>query len=88
MDSKLRDLPGVLLVIDQLATTLGGGERILLQIAKYLPNYGFRPLILTLSAHRESPSSEAPSVSHLCVATRAYALISRHCELPLNSGGF
>jgi len=58
--AKSGDLPGILLVIDQLDKTLGGGERIVFQIAKHLPHYGFMPYILTLSAHPESPALKSP----------------------------
>src|SRR5580692_900078 len=54
------DLPHVLLVLDQLPKTLGGGERIVLKIAALLPQFGYRASILTFSAHPESPALNAP----------------------------
>jgi glycosyltransferase involved in cell wall biosynthesis len=59
-DSSLAALPHVLLVIDQFAKTLGGGERIVLKLASLLPHYGYRVSILTFSAHPESPALESP----------------------------
>lgn len=53
-------LPHVLLVLDQLSKTLGGGERIVLKLAALLPQYGYRASILTFSAHAESPALESP----------------------------
>ena len=53
-------LPHVLLVIDQLSKTLGGGERIVLKLAALLPQYGYRASILTFSADLESPALASP----------------------------
>jgi glycosyltransferase involved in cell wall biosynthesis len=47
-------LPHVLLVLDQFPKTLGGGERIVLNLAALLPQYGYRASILTFSVHPES----------------------------------
>ena len=52
--------PHVLLVLDQFAKTLGGGERIVLKLASLLPKYGYRVSILTFSAHPGSPALESP----------------------------
>jgi hypothetical protein len=52
--------PHVLILIDQLDRILGGGERIALQIARHLPNCGFRTSILTLSLHPDSPALNRP----------------------------
>ena len=52
--TKHADLPHVLLVLDQFPKSLGGGERIALRIAALLPQYGYRPSILTFSVHPES----------------------------------
>jgi glycosyltransferase involved in cell wall biosynthesis len=54
------DLPHVLLVLDQLPKTLGGGERIVLTIAALLPQYGYRASILTFSVHPESTALNSP----------------------------
>jgi glycosyltransferase involved in cell wall biosynthesis len=53
-------MPHILLVVDQLAKTLGGGERIVLKLAALLPNYGYRASILTFSAHPESAALKSP----------------------------
>ena len=50
------DLPHVLLIIDQFSTTLGGGERAVLQLASHLPEHGFQASILTFSLDPESPA--------------------------------
>jgi L-malate glycosyltransferase len=52
--------PHILLVLDQLPRTLGGGERIVLKIAALLPSFGFRVSILTFSIHPESAALDAP----------------------------
>jgi glycosyltransferase involved in cell wall biosynthesis len=52
--------PHVLLVVDQLGKTLGGGERIVLKLAMLLPQYGYRASILTFYAHRESAALQSP----------------------------
>ena len=52
------DLPHVLLIVDQLNRTLGGGERIALKLADRLPDYGFAASVLTFFAHPESPAVE------------------------------
>jgi glycosyltransferase involved in cell wall biosynthesis len=55
--SELResDMPHVLLVVDQFAKTLGGGERVVMRMAHLLPQYGFKVSILTFSLDPESP---------------------------------
>ena len=50
-----RDMPHVLLVVDQLNRTMGGGERIALKLAELLPDYGFSASVLTFLAHAECP---------------------------------
>ncbi|MGD0482872.1 MAG: hypothetical protein ABSA42_22080, partial [Terracidiphilus sp.] len=50
-NSAQGDLPHILLVLDQFAKVLGGGERIALKLAALLPQYGYRASILTFSAH-------------------------------------
>jgi L-malate glycosyltransferase len=49
--AKLAALPHVLLVVDQFSETFGGGERIALKIASFLPQHGYRASILTFSVH-------------------------------------
>lgn len=59
------ELPHVLLVVDQFAKTLGGGERIVLRLARLLPDYGFRVSILTFLLDPESPVLNIPPVCSL-----------------------
>lgn len=59
-DKAPGDQPHVLLVVDQLAKTLGGGERIVLKLAALLPHYGYRASILTFFADPESPALQSP----------------------------
>jgi glycosyltransferase involved in cell wall biosynthesis len=59
-DKEQVDQPHVLLVVDQLAKTLGGGERIVLKLAALLPRYGYRASILTFFADPESPALQSP----------------------------
>ena len=54
--SSIRELPHVLLVVDQFPQTLGGGERVALQLATLLPQYGFRASLLTFFLHPDSPA--------------------------------
>jgi glycosyltransferase involved in cell wall biosynthesis len=68
-------LPHVLLVLDQLPRTLGGGERIALQLAELLPTYGFRASILTFWAHPESAAMvDPPCPIYLLPLQRTYDL--------------
>src|ERR1700733_1520853 len=53
-------LPHVLLVLDQFPKTLGGGERIVLNLAALLPRYGYRASILTFSVHPDSAALKSP----------------------------
>lgn len=55
-----RNLPHILLVVDQFAKVLGGGERIALKLAALLPHYGYRASILTFSACPESAALKSP----------------------------
>ena len=59
-DSNDAGMPCVLLVLDQFPKTLGGGERVVLRLASLLPQYGYRALILTFSAHPESAGLQSP----------------------------
>ncbi|HEY6375014.1 MAG TPA: glycosyltransferase family 4 protein [Edaphobacter sp.] len=59
-DANHAELPHVLLVVDQLPKTLGGGERIVLRLAALLPKYGYRASILTFSVHPESAGLKSP----------------------------
>jgi glycosyltransferase involved in cell wall biosynthesis len=54
------DLPHILLVVDQFARTLGGGERIVLKLAALLPQYRYRASILTFFVHPESAALKSP----------------------------
>jgi glycosyltransferase involved in cell wall biosynthesis len=53
-------LPHILLVVDQLPKTLGGGERIALKLAALLPSYGYRTSILTFFIHPECSVRDSP----------------------------
>jgi glycosyltransferase involved in cell wall biosynthesis len=53
-------LPHILLVLDQLPKTLGGGERIALKLAALLPSYGYHASILTFFIHPESSVINSP----------------------------
>jgi glycosyltransferase involved in cell wall biosynthesis len=69
------NLPHVLVVVDQLARTLGGGERIALKIAALLPQYGYRASILTFSADPDSPAlKSAPCPIYLLALNSSYNL--------------
>jgi len=59
-NSAQGDLPHVLLVVDEFASVLGGGERIALKLAALLPHYGYRASILIFSAHPESAALKSP----------------------------
>jgi glycosyltransferase involved in cell wall biosynthesis len=74
-DPKHAALPHVLLVLDQVAKTLGGGERIVLRLASLLPQYGYRASILTFSADPASPGLHSPPCSiYLLPLRRTYDL--------------
>src|SRR5580704_6856292 len=59
-DPQDSELPHVLLVLDQFPKTLGGGERIVLNLAALLPKYGYRVSILTFSVHPDSAALKSP----------------------------
>jgi glycosyltransferase involved in cell wall biosynthesis len=78
------ELPHVLLVVDQFAKTLGGGERIVLRLAGLLPRYGYRASILTFSAHPESPGLQSPPCPiYLLPLQRTYDLAALQAALEL-----
>jgi glycosyltransferase involved in cell wall biosynthesis len=54
------DLPHILIVVDEFAKVMGGGERIALKLAALLPRYGYRASILIFSAHPESAALKSP----------------------------
>lgn len=69
------NLPHVLLIVDELNRTLGGGERIALTLAGLLPDYGFSASILTFFAHPESPALKyMESPIYLLPLARTYDL--------------
>jgi len=71
--------PNVLLLIDEISGTLGGGERIILQLAAQLPSYGFVPQILTFSAHLGGPALQHPPCSiYLLPLQRTFNLKALH----------
>ncbi len=59
-DPSLEPLPHVLLVVDQLPKTLGGGERIALKLTGLLPRYGYRASLLTFAADAQCPAFRNP----------------------------
>src|ERR1700733_740685 len=74
-EPKHAALPHVLLVLDQIAKTLGGGERIVLRLASLLPQYGYRASIMTFSADPASPGLQSPPCSiYLLPLQRTYDL--------------
>ena len=76
------DSPHVLLVVDQLGKTLGGGERIVLKLAALLPSYGYRASILTFSAHPESAALKSPPCPvYLLPLRRTYDLTALRAAL-------
>ena len=78
------ELPHVLLVLDQFAKTLGGGERIVLRLAALLPRYGYRASILTFSAHPESAALQTPPCPiYLLPLQRTYDLAALRAALEL-----
>lgn len=77
--------PHVLLVIDQLDRVLGGGERVLLEIARLLPTYGFRVSILTLSLDPDSPALVDPPCSiYLLPVGRVFSFGAIRCSFELS----
>jgi glycosyltransferase involved in cell wall biosynthesis len=68
-------LPHILLVLDQLPKTLGGGERIVLRLAGLLPQYGYRVSILTFLVHPESTALQSARCPiYLLPLQRTYVL--------------
>jgi L-malate glycosyltransferase len=83
-DAAYAELPHVLLVLDQFAKTLGGGERIVLRLAALLPNYGYRVSILTFSADPASAGLQSPPCSvYLLPLQRTYDLTAMRGSLEL-----
>ncbi|MHB8302085.1 MAG: glycosyltransferase family 4 protein [Acidobacteriaceae bacterium] len=79
-------LPHVLLVLDQFAKTLGGGERIALKIASLLPEYGYRASILTFSADTDCISFKAaPCPVYLLPLQRTYDLAALSAAFELKN---
>lgn len=77
-------MPHVLLVLDQIPRTLGGGERIVLRLASLLPRYGFRASILTFAIHPESaPLHPAPCPFFLLPLQRTYGFHALRAALDL-----
>ncbi len=65
----------ILLVVDQLAKALGGGERIVLKMAALLPAYGYRASILTFAAEEQSVALiDPPCPIYLLPLKRTYDL--------------
>lgn len=73
-----RAKPHILFIIDGFPKALGGGERVVLRLAKALPQYGFRASILTFSYHPESAFhlADAPCPVYLLELGKAVGLRS------------
>jgi glycosyltransferase involved in cell wall biosynthesis len=83
-DANHAALPHVLLVLDQLPETLGGGERIVLKLAALLPQYGYRASILTFSAHPKSAGLKSPPCPiYVLPLQRTYDLTALRAALDL-----
>ena len=79
-------LPHVLLVLDQLPKTLGGGERAVLKLAALLPQYGYRASILTFYAHPQSDALKSPPCPiYLLPMQRTYGLTALLAALDLRT---
>ena len=77
-------LPHVLLVLDQIPKSLGGGERIVLRLAALLPQHGYRVSILSFSAHPESSALQSPPCPiYLLPLKRTYDLTAFRAALDL-----
>jgi glycosyltransferase involved in cell wall biosynthesis len=76
--------PHVLLVLDQIPKSLGGGERIVLRLAALLPQHGYRVSILSFSAHPESSALQSPPCPiYLLPLKRTYDLTAFRAALDL-----
>ena len=74
----------MLLVLDQIPKSLGGGERIVLRLAALLPQYGYRVSILCFSAHPESAALQSPPCPiYLLPLKRTYDLTAFRAALDL-----
>ena len=83
-DASLSSLPHILLVVDQLPRTLGGGERIVLKLASLLPAYGYRASILTFAADPKSFALKSPPCPiYLLPLRRTYDLHAFRAALAL-----
>lgn len=78
-------LPHVLLVVDGFPKALGGGERVVLRLARRLPAFGFRVSILTFRVEPGSPagSGEMPCPVYLLPLERTYGLAAVWAALEL-----
>lgn len=84
LEPAVSSLPHVLLVLDQFAKTLGGGERVALRLASLLPEYGYRASILTFYVHPETIAlNQAPCPIYLLPLKRTYDLQSLRAAVHL-----
>jgi glycosyltransferase involved in cell wall biosynthesis len=75
-------LPHVLIVVDQFAKVLGGGERIALKLAALLPQYGYRASIMTFSTDPDSAALKSPPCPiYLLPLKRTYDLTALQAAL-------
>ena len=77
------DLPHVLLVLDQFPKTLGGGERMVLRLAKLLPQFGYRASILTFLLHPECDLGVTPCPVYVLPLDRTYDLKALRAAIEL-----
>jgi glycosyltransferase involved in cell wall biosynthesis len=83
-DAEHSALPHVLLVLDQFPKTLGGGERIVLNLAALLPKYGYRASILTFSVHPDSVALKSrPCPIYVLPLQRTYDLTALRAAFEL-----
>jgi len=76
--------PHILLVIDSLAGSMGGGERIVIKIASLLPLYGYRASILSFTAPTTySVLNSPPCPIYLLPITNTYSFASLQAALEL-----
>jgi glycosyltransferase involved in cell wall biosynthesis len=83
-EAEYSALPHVLLVLDQFPKTLGGGERIVLNLAALLPKYGYRASILTFSVHPDSVALKSrPCPIYVLPLQRTYDLTALRAAFEL-----
>lgn len=82
-EPEAESLPHVLIILDQLSRTMGGGERIALQVAELLPCYGFRASVLTFFADSQSQAILSSAPIYVLPLKRTYDLTALHAAFEL-----